>query len=194
MPYVTAFRALIEVAKPRDGDTVLIHGATGGVGLAALQIAKAHKLKVVATGGSDAGRELLKKQGADVVLDHHGDDHLDALKDSPPNVILEMAAHVNLQKDIPAVAPHGRIVVIGNRGETSIDARGLMGKQAAIIGMSYFNDGDAAVRKAMAAVQQGLDAGDLTPIIQAEIAMEDALRAFDLVIQGDSHGKIVLLP
>ena len=192
--YITAFRALIEVGKPKDGDTVLIHGATGGVGLAALQIAKAHKLKVATTGGSDAGRDLLKKQGADVVLDHHQDGHLDALKDSPPDVILEMAAHVNLQQDIAAVAPHGRIVVIGNRGETTIDARGLMGKQAAVIGMSYFNDGDAAIHKTMAALQAGLDAGDLKPVVQAEVPMEDAQRAFDLVMKGDSHGKIVLLP
>ena len=192
--YITAFRALIEVAKPNDGETVLIHGATGGVGLAALQIAKAHNLKVVATGGSDAGRELLKKQGADVVLDHHAADHLDALKDSPPDVILEMAGHVNLQKDIDAIAPNGRIVVIGNRGETTIDARGLMGKQAAVIGMSYFNGGDAAVQKAMAALQVGLDAGDLKPVVQAEVPMDNAQRAFDLVMKGDSHGKIVLLP
>ena len=192
--YITAFRALIEIAKPKDGDTVLIHGATGGVGLAALQIAKAHKLKVVATGGSDAGRELLQKQGADVVLDHHAADHLGALKDTPPDVILEMAAHVNLQKDIDAIAPHGRIVVVGNRGQTTIDARGLMGKQAAVIGMSYFNDGDPPVLKAIAALQTGLDAGDLKPVVQAEIPMDDAQRAFDLVMRGDSHGKVVLLP
>ena len=194
VPYITAFRALIEVGKPNADDTVLIHGATGGVGLAALQIARAHKLRVVATGGSEAGRELLKRQGADVVLDHHAGDHLEALKDAPPDVILEMAAHVNLQRDIEAIAPGGRVVVIGNRGEATIDARGLMGKGAAVVGMSYFNGGDAAVRRAMRAVRQGLDAGDLVPVIQAELAMEQAARAFELVMSGDSGGKVVLLP
>ena len=194
IPYGTAHRALFDFGKPRDGDTVLIHGATGGVGVAALQIAKRAGLRVVATGGSGAGRAMLSEQGADVVLDHTAGDHLDAVKDAPPDVILEMAADKNLARDIAAVAPDGRVVVIGSRGPTTIDARGLMGKGASVVGMNYYHGGEAAVRRTLAALQADLDAGAYDPAIQAEVPLADAGRAFELVMQGSSRGKVVVVP
>ena len=194
IPYGTALRALLEVGKPETGDTVLIHGATGGVGLAALQIAKRRGLRVVATGGSGAGRTLLAEQGADVVLDHTKGDHLDALKDAPPDVILEMAADQNLARDIAAVAEGGRIVVIGNRGPTTIDARGLMMKGAAIAGMNYSMGDPSAKRRALDTLQADLDAGAYDPVIQAEVPLAEAGRAFTMVMAGGSHGKIAVVP
>ena len=194
VPYVTAFRALFDVARAKAGERVLIHGATGGVGLAALQIAKAHRLTVIGTGGSEAGRGLLRRHGADVVLDHAADGYLDALRDDPPQVILEMLANVNLPRDMEVVADHGRIVVIGNRGEVTINPRLLMGKQATVTGLTYWSDGDRAVRRALGAIAQGLEAGDVRPVVQAEIPMAEAARAFDLVMNGPSGGKVVLIP
>jgi NADPH2:quinone reductase len=192
--HVTAFRALFDVAKARAGERVLIHGATGGVGLAALQIARAHKLFVIGTGGSEEGRELLRRQRADLVLDHTAEGYLEPLQANPPGVILEMLANVNLARDMEIIAPHGRIVVIGNRGEITINARLLMGKQAAIIGVNYWSDGEKAVRRALDAIVQGIEAGDIKPVIQAELPMAEAARAWEMVIKARSLGKIVLIP
>ncbi len=192
--HVTAFRALFDVARAREGERVLIHGATGGVGLAALQIARAHKLVVIGTGGSEQGRELLRQQGADIVLDHTAEGYLDALKNDPPNVILEMLANVNLGRDMELIAPHGRIVVIGNRGEITINPRLLMSKQAAIIGVNYWSEGEKGVRRALDAIVEGIEAGDINPVIQAELPLAEAQRAWEMVMTSKSHGKIVLVP
>lgn len=191
--HVTAFRALFDVAKAKAGERVLIHGATGGVGLAALQIARAHKLIVIGTGGSEEGRELLRQQGADLVLDHTAEDYLDPLKTDPPNVILEMLANVNLARDMEIIAPHGRVVVIGNRGEITINPRLLMGKQATITGLNYWSDGEKAVRRALDAIVQGIEAGDIRPVIQAELPLAEASRAWEMVMKSRSAGKIVLV-
>lgn len=192
--HVTAFRALFDVAKAKAGERVLIHGATGGVGLAALQVAKAHKLTVIGTGGSEEGRELLRRQGADMVLDHTADGYLAPLKNDPPDVILEMLANVNLARDMEIIAPHGRIVVIGNRGEITINPRLLMGKQATITGLNYWSDGEKAVRRALDAIVQGIEAGDIRPVIQAELPLTEASRAWEVVMKSRSLGKIVLVP
>jgi NADPH2:quinone reductase len=192
--HVTAFRALFDVARARPGDRVLIHGATGGVGLAALQIARAHELFVIGTCGSEEGRELLWQHGADVVLDHSAEGYLDGLKSDPPDVILEMLANVNLARDMEVIAPHGRIVVIGSRGEITVNPRLLMGKQAAIIGVNYWSDGEKAVRRAMDAIVQGIEAGDIKPVIQAELPLAEAARAWEMVMTSKSLGKIVLVP
>lgn len=193
IPYVTAFRALFDVARARRGEQVLIRGATGGVGLAALDIARAHGLVTIATGGSEEGRELLKRRGADVVLDHHADDYLASLEE-PPDVVVEMLANVNLQRDIDAVAPKGRIVIIGNRGETTINARGLMGKQASIVGLTYWSGGDEAIARALDAIVQGIEAGDINPVVQQEFDLEAIEQAWHLVMDAPSAGKTVLLP
>ena len=192
--HVTAFRALFDVAKARAGERVLIHGATGGVGLAALQIAKAHKLFAIGTGGSEEGRELLRQQGADLVLDHTAEGYLEPLRNEPPNVILEMLANVNLARDMEIIAPHGRIVVIGNRGEITVNPRLLMAKQAAVIGVNYWSDGEKAVQRALDAIVQGIEAGDIRPVIQAELPLSEAPRAWEMVMKSKSLGKIVLLP
>ena len=190
--YVTAFRALIDHAKARRGDVVLVHGATGGVGLAAVQIAKAHGLTVYATGGSDEGRELLREQKADLVLDHHAGDHLAGLPE-PPTVILEMLADVNLRRDLEAVAEGGRIVVIGSRGEATFPPRLLMMKRPIVTGMNYWDGGDAGVRRALEAVAVGLRNGDLTPIVGEEFPLAEANRAFQAVMAGGKTGKVVLV-
>src|SRR6187549_3217242 len=79
VPYATAYRALFYRANARPGETVLVHGATGGVGIAAVQLARAAGLRVVGTAGTEEGRGLVLEQGAHEVLDHRAPDYLEQL-------------------------------------------------------------------------------------------------------------------
>src|ERR1051325_275715 len=147
VPYATAYRALFHKAQTRPGETVLIHGATGGVGLAATQIAHAQGIRVLGTGGTDKGLQSVRESGADAVFNHTTPGYLDEIMKATGgkgvDVVLEMATHVNLDKDLGLLATRGRIIVIGNRGRVEIDARQAMGKEAMIIGMTLFNISDA---------------------------------------------------
>ena len=143
IPYSTAFRALFHRAQTRGGETVLVHGASGAVGIAAVQLARAAGLHVIGTVGSDRGRQLVSAEGAHEVLDHQAPDHFDkalALTGGRGyDVILEMLANANLGRDLPILAPKGRVVVIGSRGPVEIDARHTMTRDASILGMSMWN-------------------------------------------------------
>src|SRR5206468_5675894 len=114
------YRALFHRAAARPGEVVLIHGATGGVGIAAVQMAHAHGMRVIGTGGTERGLQAVREQGADAVVNHRDADYLDAIKSAAGSrgvdVVVEMAAHLNLDKDLSLLAPRGRVVVVGNRG------------------------------------------------------------------------------
>src|SRR5437763_9691990 len=143
VPYATAYRALFQRAAARPGETVLVHGATGGVGTAAVQIAHAHGLRIIGTGGTDAGLQLVREQGADFVASHKDPNYVQLISRETGgrgvDVILEMAGHLNLDKDLSMLASRGRVDVIGNRGRAEIDARQAMVRDAAILGMPLFN-------------------------------------------------------
>jgi len=198
VPYATAYRALFHRAQARPGETVLIHGATGGVGLAATQIAHAHGLTVLGTGSSDAGLQSVRASGADAVFNHGNVGYLDEIMKTTGgrgvDVVLEMAAHVNLDKDLGLLANRGRIVVIGNRGRVEIDARQAMGKDASILGMTLFNISDADMASINAYMMAALANGTLKPVVGKEFALADAAKAQDAVMAPGSHGKIVLVP
>jgi len=139
VPYGTAWRALFLKARARPGETLLVHGASGGVGTAAVQIARAHGMRVIGTAGTDDGLQLVREQGAHEVLNHRDPDYLTKVPGLTggrgANVILEMLANVNLDRDLDVLAPFGRILVIGNRGRVEIDPRKMMGKDGAVLGI-----------------------------------------------------------
>jgi NADPH2:quinone reductase len=197
VPYGTAYRALFHRAQARPGETVLIHGATGGVGIAAVQLAVAHGCVVFGTGGSERGRELVRQQGARYVLDHRAPGYLDELMQltgvAGVNVIIEMLANVNLDKDLGVLAKFGRVVIVGNRGRVEIDPRQTMGKESSILGMNLWAAGEAAVTEAHRAVVAGLSNGTLRPIVDREYPLEEASRAHEDVMTDGAVGKIVLV-
>ncbi|MES2572988.1 MAG: NADPH:quinone reductase, partial [Verrucomicrobiota bacterium] len=137
VPYATAHYALVIRAAALPGETVLVHGATGGVGIAAVQIALALGLKVFATGGSEEGRRLLRELGAHEVFDHGAPGYLETIlqKSGGIDVILEMLANVNLAHDLTLLGKSGRVAVIGSRGAVEINPRELMGRNADIRGV-----------------------------------------------------------
>ncbi len=197
-PYATAYRALFQRAQGRPGETVFVHGASGGVGTAALQLARAAGLKVIGTAGTDEGRRLASEQGAHHVLDHHAQNYLEeltALTDGRgPDVILEMLANVNLNRDLGVVAKGGRVVVIGSRGPVEINPRLAMTRDAAIFGMTLFNITPQEFASIHAAIAAGLESGTLRPFVGRELPLAEAARAHEEVLKPGAHGKIVLIP
>ena len=196
--YATATRALHHKARAIPGETVLVHGASGGVGLAAVQLARAHGLKVIGTAGSDRGRQLVESQGAHHVLDHTKANYLDDLMrltdGRGADVILEMLANVNLAKDLTVVARLGRIVVIGNRGTIEINPRDAMGRDATVLGMALWNASDRELASIHAAIGAGLASGVLKPVVGTELPLREAAKAHVQVLAPGAYGKIVLVP
>lgn len=198
VPYATAYRALFHRGGARAGEVLLVHGATGGVGLAALQLARAAGLTVIGTGGSERGREEARRQGAHHVLDHHEDGYLERVREFTgghgADLVLEMLANVNLGRDLGVLARFGRVVVVGSRGRVEIDPRDTMSRDADIRGFTLFNTSPADLASIHAALQAGLEAGTLRPVIDTEIPLAEAPRAHRRVMEGESHGKVVLVP
>jgi NADPH:quinone reductase len=198
VPYATAYHALFHRAEGDAGETVLVHGASGGVGIAAVQLARARGLTVIGTAGTERGRKVVLEQGAHHVLDHSTPDYLNEVVGltggGGPDIVLEMLANVNLQKDLGIVAMRGRIVVIGNRGMVEINARLAMNRNAAILGMALFHATPAELVGIHAALGEGLRNGTLRPVIAQELPLAQAARAHEAVMEGGHRGKIVLIP
>ena len=198
VPYGTAYHALIHRAHGHEGDTVLVHGASGGVGIAAVQIARARGMTVIGTAGTPRGRRLVADQGAHHVLDHTAAGYLKDLTEvtggKGPDVILEMLANVNLKADLDVIAMRGRIVIIGNRGTIEINPRAAMNKDAAILGMALFHASPAQLAGIHAALVEGLRNGSLRPVIAQELPLSEAPRAHEAVMAAGHYGKIILVP
>jgi NADPH2:quinone reductase len=198
IPYATAFRALFHRARAQAGETVLVHGASGGVGTAAVQIARAYGLRTIGTGGTERGRALVLEQGAHHVLDHKDPEYLKKLMDLTGgrgvDVVLEMAAHLNLGKDLPLLAKGGRVVVIGSRGPIEVNPRDAMMRDAPVHGVALINASEAEVASIHAALGAGLGNGSLRPVVGREFPLAEAPAAHESVLQPGAYGKIVLIP
>ena len=196
VPYATSYRALFQKSSGRAGETLLVHGASGGVGIAAIQWAKNAGLKVIGTASSEDGKNLVKEQGADFVFDHSKENYFDEIKAATEgkgvNIILEMLANENLAKDFEVLKMFGRICVIGNRGSLDFNPRLIMGKDAAIFGMSLFNAPEDAMSEIYEAIYKGLSEGFLSPIVGKTFDLQDAEKAHHAVIEEKAFGKIVL--
>ena len=198
VPYATAYQALFNRGKARAGETLLVHGASGGVGTACVQMARAVGLTVFGTGGTDEGRKLVREQGAHHVLDHSKPDYLQELMTLTGgvgvNLILEMLANVNLAKDLPVLSKFGRVVVIGSRGNVEITPRDTMMRDADVRGMTLFNATEDELRGIHAALFAGLENGTLRPIVGKTMPLAEAAKAHVEIIEGKAYGKLVLIP
>jgi len=198
VPYATAYRALFLRAQARPGETVLINGASGGVGIATVQIARAAGLRVVGTAGSDRGKKLVAAEGAHEVLDHKAPDHFEkalALTGGRGyDVIVEMLANVNLANDLKILAPAGRAAVVGSRGNVEINPREIMGRDGSIVAMSLWNATPHELKSIHSALVAGLENKSLRPVIGQEFPLAEAPRAHTAIMEPGAYGKIVLVP
>jgi len=198
VPYGTAYRSLFQRGDGRPHETLLVHGATGGVGIACVQFARAAGLKVIGTGGTEKGRALVSENGAHHVVDHRAADYekqIMAVTDGRGvDLIMEMLANVNLAKDLTMLATHGRVVVIGNRGTIEINPRDAMSREADIRGMTLFGATESDLAEIHAAISAGLENGSLRPVVGREFPLAEASRAHQAVMETGAFGKIVLVP
>jgi len=197
VPYGTAYHALYHSAKAHASETVLVHGASGGVGVAALQIARAMGLKVLGTAGTPKGLELAKREGAHQVFDHrkagYQEEILQATDNRGVDIILEMLANVNLPYDTKLLATNGRVIVIGSRGEVTINPRELMGRRASIRAFTLWAITAAEEADIHAGLFAGLENGTLRPVVGKVLPLAEAARAHTEILEPGSGGKIVLV-
>jgi len=196
-PYATAYRGLFQRAQAKPGETVLVHGASGGVGTAAVQLALARGLRVLGTAGNDKGRKLAREQGAHEVFDHCAPDQFEQIMNATSgrgvDVIVELLANVNLGKDLTILAKGGRVAIIGSRGRVEIDPRDAMQRDVDLRGMVMPNTPSADLASIHAALVAGLENGTLRPVIGKEFSLAKAPQAHRAVMEPGAFGKIVLV-
>jgi NADPH2:quinone reductase len=198
VPYGTAYHALHHSAEARAGETVLVHGASGGVGIASVQMARAMGLTVFGTAGTPKGLELAKQEGAHHVFDHRSAGYTDAILKATGgrgvDIVLEMLANVNLAADLKLLAPKGRVIVIGSRGDVTITPRDLMSRRASVRAFTLWGITEAEDAEIHAGIIAGLETGMFHPIVGKELPLAEATRAHKEVMEPGAFGKIVLIP
>ncbi|XP_038045581.1 quinone oxidoreductase-like [Patiria miniata] len=199
IPYFTAYRALVHRARARAGMTVLVHGASGTVGIASVQFARAYGMTVLGTAGSEQGMSLVSQIGAHHVFNHRQEGYIEKITEATGgrgvDVVIEMLANVNLQRDLEILAPRGTVAVVGNRGNIEINPRLTMGKESSIVGVMGAIITEADKRETNAAMQAGMESGWLKPFVGKEYPLKDAAVAHEDIIKTTSAlGRIVLVP
>jgi NADPH:quinone reductase len=198
VPYGTAYHALYHSAQARSAETVLIHGASGGVGIAGVQFARAMGLRVFGTASSQKGLDLAVREGAHQVFNHSKAGYLEEIMKATDgrgvDIVLEMLANVNLANDMKLLATNGRIIVIGNRGEITVNPRDLMARRSSVRGFTLWAVTEAEEAAIHAGIMAGLENGTLRPVVGKELPLAEAARAHKEILESGAAGKIVLIP
>lgn len=196
VPSVTAYRALFQRGRLRPGEIVLVHGASGGVGTITVQMARARGALVIGTAGTPGGLDLIRRMGVHFAVDHSTPGYLEEIprltNGRGVDLIVEMLANVNLEKDFHALAKHGRIVIVGSRGSLEFTPRLAMIKEADVLGMAVWNTTRSEYGEALSAVGAALESGGLRPTVGRELPLEKAAQAHVDILKEKAQGKMVL--
>ncbi|XP_040911804.1 quinone oxidoreductase isoform X2 [Toxotes jaculatrix] len=197
IPYFTAYRALVHKAHAKAGETVLIHGASGGVGVAACQLSCALGLRVLGTAGTPEGLKLVLNNGAHMAFNHREEGYTDKIMEATDgrgiDVIVEMLSNVNLSKDLQMLAYGGRVTVVGSRGPIEINPRDTMAKESSIVGVALFFSTPEEKKESAALLYTGMEAGWLRPVVGSQYPLDKAAQAHhDIIESPGAAGKIVL--
>ncbi|NXR82518.1 QOR oxidoreductase, partial [Pycnonotus jocosus] len=198
VPYFTAYRALFQKGCAKAGESVLVHGASGGVGIATCQIARACGLKVLGTAGTEEGMNLILRNGAHQAFNHRDPNYTEKITactgPEGVNIIMEMLSNVNLDADLQLLSRSGRVVAVGSRGRIEINPRDAMYRESSIIGVNLFLATEEEMRECATAVLDGIEAGWLKPVVGLEYPLEKVAQAHeDLIYSSGARGKMVLL-
>jgi NADPH2:quinone reductase len=194
VPYTTAHRALFGRANAKAGDKVLVHGATGAVGIATVQLALAAGMDVVASAGTAAGADLLRQQGVTTVIMHNEADHLAPFQTlaSGFDIVIEMLANHNLDQDLKALAFGGCVAVIGNRGTVEINPRDLMARDASVVGVALANVQPKELALIAKSLRPLFEKGVLKPVVRHSYALTELAQAHEDVLKSGALGNLVI--
>ncbi|XP_048844653.1 quinone oxidoreductase isoform X2 [Brienomyrus brachyistius] len=198
IPYFTAYRALFHKASAKPGETVLVHGASGGVGVASCQLARALGMKVLGTAGTPEGLALVLEAGAHQAFNHREQNYIGKIKEAASDhgvdVVVEMLSNVNLSNDLQILARGGRVAIVGCRGSIEINPRDTMMRESSIIGVSLFSTSSAEKAEAAAALFAGMEAGWLKPIVGDQYNLDKVTQAHeDIISSPGARGKVVMI-
>eukprot|EP01059_Diplonema_ambulator_P018087 TRINITY_DN3024_c3_g1_i1.p1 TRINITY_DN3024_c3_g1~~TRINITY_DN3024_c3_g1_i1.p1 ORF type:complete len:339 (+),score=68.46 TRINITY_DN3024_c3_g1_i1:45-1019(+) len=196
-PAMAAYRALFTRGQAKSGENLFIHGASGGVGLVAVQLAKSHGMTVTGTADNETGVELLKSIGCDHAYIHRENGYFEKVASHGPfDLIVEVLANVNLDKDLTVAAKKGRIVIIGSRGTVTINPRDIMTKELDVRGLFLTAQTEEEKMEAVAKLVSSLENQTLKPVVSERLSLEQAPTAHIHVIDpvGGARGKIIMTP
>lgn len=193
VPYLTAYRAIHFVGRGKPGDRVLVHGASGGVGVAAMQIGGIHGMHMVGTAGTPEGRTMVEGLGFGPAFHHDElEEAFEQTRGHGFDLVLEMAAHASLGRVLPFLARGGKAIVIGSRGPVQINPRDLMEREAMVVGMMRHGGGKDDIARMHMGLKAGFAAGQLSPVIGRRFALDEAADAHGAVLQSGAAGKVIL--
>ncbi|XP_069581893.1 quinone oxidoreductase [Brachyistius frenatus] len=197
IPYFTAYRALVHKARAKAGETILVHGASGGVGVAACQLSRALGLRVFGTAGTPEGMKLVLDSGAHRAFNHREDGYTDKIMEATEgrgvDVIVEMLSNVNLSRDLQMLTYGGRVTVVGSRGPVEINPRDTMAKESCIMGVALFFATPEEKKECAALLYAGMEAGWLRPVVGSQYPLHEAAQSHrDIIESPGAAGKIVL--
>lgn len=196
----TVWSNVFMIGKLGEGETVLVHGGTSGIGTTAIQLAKAFGAKVVTTVGTDDKVDLCRELGADVVINHREQDFVDVMRehDMRADVILDIIGAKYLERNIQALAVAGRMVVIGLQGgvKGELNLGALLAKRAAIIATSLrarpVTEKARIVSEVVANVWPLIAEGRFRPVIHAALPLDQANSAHRMLEESSHRGKVIL--
>lgn len=197
--YLTAYHALTTVAHARAGETVLIHAAGGGVGTAAVQIARILGLRVVATASSEEKRTKIRALGATCAVAYENFEQAtrDLTGGRGPDVVLESLGGDVFRRSLALLAPLGRLVVLGAVSGIvpPIDGVGLVFRSQGVLGFhlsTLLHDANAA-KSSVESLLNWFGRGELDIQVGHEVAFTDIRLGHRLVASRDRYGAVVLV-
>ena len=201
--YHTAYLSLVDRAWLKNGEVLLVHGAAGGVGTAALQVGKALGATVIATVGSEEKREICRQQGADFVINHRTQDFAAEVNNFTggrgADVILDPVGGDVFDRSTKCIAWSGRLVVVGFASGRipEIAANRMLLKNIAVMGIflgSYRKHAPDRIQKAQQQVFDWYESKQVKPLISHVLPMEELKDALNLLESRQSSGTVVVIP
>nr|WP_238356577.1 NADPH:quinone reductase [Kribbella italica] len=196
VPWTTAYRALFQRGELEAGETVLVHGASGGVGHPTVQLAIAAGATVIGTAGTEEGLDQVRSLGAAHILNHRTPGYLDTVPELTGgrgiDLVVEMLADQNLEADALLLAQRGRVVVVGSRGSLTFTPRTLMAREADVRGTALWNLTPAEKHAALSGVSDFLAAHQLIATPATVYPLDEAARAHEELATQPAVGKRIL--